>query len=197
VRLEDVTQVEPEHVVGAHTDHDVWCRLGDQVALLHESVGIARGHGLIAITALERRQDLQPAMGSVEVPRAATGQVVVECVRLVLLDDPHVLQPAVGDLREGDVDQPVHAAERQRRLRTTIGERRQTTARATSQHDDEHTLTPRTDMATGMVWIGHQATITPPRTRQASTGPGGRLAPHRTHTPKRRGSPQSYRARSA
>ena len=88
---------------------------------------------------LERRQQAQAPAGAVEVPRAAVGQVVVEVVGLVLLDDPDVGQPAVGHVRQGDVDEAEHAGEGHRRLRPPLGQRAEPAAGAAGEHDDEDT----------------------------------------------------------
>ena len=61
-------------------------------------------------------EDLQTAVEAVEVPRPALREVLVEGVGQVLLGDPHVGQVRVRQVRQGDVDQPVVAADRERRL---------------------------------------------------------------------------------
>ena len=111
--VEHIAQIESEDVVGAHRDHDVRGELGEEVALLDKGVCVPRGDGLVSVAALKRRQDPQPPVGPVEVPWPSVGEVVVERVGLVLLDDPDILQATVGDLRQGDVDEAVGPSEGQ------------------------------------------------------------------------------------
>jgi hypothetical protein len=137
---QDVAQVEAVQVVGTDRDHDVGAELRDGVPLVNQGVGVAGGHGRVAVnvaSALVWRQDQQAAAGAVQVPRPAVGQVVVEVVGLVLLDHPDVREAAVGHVRKGDVDQPEHARERHRRLGPRGGERAEAAAGAAGQHDGE------------------------------------------------------------
>ena len=143
VSVEDVTEVEPVKVIGAHRHHHIGRERSDQVAMSHERVGVAVGHPVVGFPALERRQNLQAAVGAVEVPRPAVGEMVVEGMRFVLLDHPHVVEPAVGHIRQGDVDEAVHAGERHGRFGPALGQRTEAAAGATGEHDDEHTRTAR------------------------------------------------------
>ena len=75
-------------------------------------------------------QHLQAAIRAVEVPRAAVGEMLVERVKLILFDDPHVGQAAVQAVAQGEVDQPQRPAEGQRRFGTLSGEHVQAAPRA-------------------------------------------------------------------
>jgi len=54
-----------------------------------QGIGVALGEALL-LAAGEGLQQQQPAVGAVEVPRPAVGQVIVEGVGLILLEDPDV-----------------------------------------------------------------------------------------------------------
>ena len=93
VRDERVAEVEAEELVRAHDDQRIGTERLDDVPVPRQGVGVPVGdRGVVAL--LERRQDPQATTRSVEVPRPATGEVLVEQVRLVLLEDPHVDQAA-------------------------------------------------------------------------------------------------------
>ncbi len=70
-----------------------------------------------------------------EPPRLA--DVAVEAVALVLRQHDDLEVPGVGEVRQREVDEPVGAAERHRRLGPVVGEREQPLALAAGQHDDE------------------------------------------------------------
>ena len=160
VAVDGVAQVELEQMVRAQRDDHLGGELGQQVAVLHEGVGVARGHDLVAVTALERRQDAQPTVGAVEIPWPAVGEVVVEIVGFELLQDPYIVELAVGHVGQGHVDQAVHPGERQRRLGALTGQRAEAPARAAGQHDHQHPSPP-----------------SPRRRRHRGLGAGGRAHP--------------------
>src|SRR5690242_13718481 len=62
----------------------------------------------------------------------------VEAVALVLGQHADAPDPAVDEIGEGEVDQPVQAAEGHGRLGAVIGERRQTLTGSASENDREY-----------------------------------------------------------
>ena len=124
-------------VVGAEHDDDVGPLVAQQVEVLVDRVGRAlepvraaahlRGHRR-HVVAQQRRQ----APGG--------GDVAVQRVALVLRehDDPPVA--GVDQVRQREVDQPVVAAERDRRLGAVERQRRQPLALAPRQDDREHVV---------------------------------------------------------
>ena len=71
-----------------------------------------------------------------EAPRLA--DVTVEAVALVLREHDHLEQPGVGEVRQGEVDQPVAAAERHGRLGAVVRQWLQSLALTAGEDDDEH-----------------------------------------------------------
>ena len=80
----------------------------------------------------------------VEVPRTSRADVVVERARAVLREDEHVVDARVHAVGQGEVDDPVLAAERDGRLGAVIGEDGEPLAGAAGQHDgnDVHRALP-------------------------------------------------------
>ena len=111
-------------------------------------------------------------MGSIQVPRPPVGKVVIERVRFILLHDPHILQPAVRHLGQGDVDQAIHPPEGQRRLGAPIGERRKASACAAGQDDDEDAAALAANIATDESGTGHGPIIPRPAPKRAFPGSG-------------------------
>jgi hypothetical protein len=91
--LEEIAVVELVEVVGAQHQEGIRVELADQRAVAVDGVGVALGEPallLLAVLVLEGGEHLEAAVGAVEVPGAAVGQVLVDRVQLVLLDDPDV-----------------------------------------------------------------------------------------------------------
>ena len=142
VAVEQEAVVELVDVVGAEDEEDVGIELADQRALPVERVGVPLGEAplLLAVLALIGREDLEPAVGAVEVPGAAVRQVLVERVQLVLLDHPDVRDAAVHAVAQRDVDQPVDAGERHHRLGPLAGQYLEAAARAAGQDQGQDLL---------------------------------------------------------
>ena len=89
--------------VGRHPQQQVAVAVGEA------ALGRGTGAGL-------RDDPAEAAAVAVQAPRATAGEVVVDRGHLVLQRHPHVGQVGVHEPREGEVDQPVHPAVRQRGL---------------------------------------------------------------------------------
>ena len=127
-------RVHPVHVVGAE-DHDVVGLLVvDQVQALEDRVGAA-GVPAPAEPLLGRHRGDVLAEHAGQPPGG--GDVPVERVRLVLGEHADPVQPGVDQVGQHEVDQPVVAAERHRRLGPVGGERPQPLALAACEHDPE------------------------------------------------------------
>ncbi len=115
VLLDRRHQVHVEDVVGAG-DHDVLGPLGGEVGLeLEQQVGVARREALLAggAGAGLRHHPAEPPAVAVQAPGPATGEVAVDRGDLVLHAHPHVDHLGVGQARQREVDEPVHAPERE------------------------------------------------------------------------------------
>jgi hypothetical protein len=66
--------------------------------------------------------------------------VPVEAVRLVLREHDDLREAGVQQVREREVDQAVHPAERDGRLRTVLGERHEALPLAAGEDDAEYLL---------------------------------------------------------
>ena len=111
-------EVHVEDVVGAadreraRTERlDVGRHPQQQVAVAVGEAALGRGPG-----AGLRDDAAEAAAVAVQAPRATAGEVVVDRGHLVLQRHPHVGEVGVHQPREGEVDQPVHPAVRQRGL---------------------------------------------------------------------------------
>ena len=135
VVLDHLARVHAVDVIGAEHADEIRALVVDQVEVLVDRVGRAleperaaphlrrdRGHVLV-----EQRG---------EAPRLA--DVAVEAVALVLRQHDDLQVPGVGEVRQGEVDQPVAPAEGHGRLRPVVGERQQTLPLAPGEHDDEN-----------------------------------------------------------
>ncbi len=112
VRPHDVHEVERVDVVGAEDEQHVRGVLAQEGQVAVQGVGVAgREAALVLVTAGVGRQDQQAAARAVQVPRATVGEVVVEGVQAVLLDDPDVADAAVRDAGQREVDEAVGARE--------------------------------------------------------------------------------------
>ncbi|GEM30141.1 hypothetical protein NN3_11480 [Nocardia neocaledoniensis NBRC 108232] len=71
-------------------------------------------------------------------------------MRLVLGEDAQTQIAGVDEIAEDEIDQPVRAAEGHRGLGTVCGERKQSFALATGEHDPEYVrLAPHPAQSTG------------------------------------------------
>ena len=135
VLLDHLAGVHPVDVVGAEDADVVGTVVADEVEVLEDGVGRAReppgppphlGRHRGDVGVEQRRQ----------APRAA--DVEVEAVGLVLGQHDDAQVAAVGQVGQGEVDQPVVAAEGHRRLGPVGGERVQPLALAAGQHHRQH-----------------------------------------------------------
>ena len=93
-------------------------------------------------------QQLDAAPVAVEVPRPAEADVVVERARVVLGQDDDVVDVRVDAVGQREVDDPVLAAERHRRLGPLLGEDREAFALA-AREDHRHRPFHALDASTG------------------------------------------------
>ena len=120
---DDVPQVEREHLIGAQHDGHVSVLVGDLMTDAVQVVRVAGGEPTRA-----RGVDLlghdaaETAVVAVQIPGASVLQVLVERARAVLHGNPDAGDARVDEVRHGDVDELVRAAERQRRFRAVRGE---------------------------------------------------------------------------
>ena len=84
-----------------------------------------------------RLEQLHAAAVAVEVPRAAEADVVVERARVVLGQDHHVVDVGVDAVGQREIDDPVLAPERDRRLGPLLGQDREALA-LTAGEDHRH-----------------------------------------------------------
>ena len=140
VGVEDVLVVEPVDVVGAHDQDDVGLEGGQLVAEPEQLVGVPPGEALLVhpAGALVGQQDPQPAEVAVEVPRPAVGHLLLERRALELQREPDVADAGVGEVGQREVDQLVHACERQRGLRALAGQHVHAAADAAGLDQREH-----------------------------------------------------------
>ena len=85
--------------------------------------------------ALLRDEQAEPAGSAVEVPRPSVAHLVLERGGLVLHREPHVVDPGVDQVGEGEVEQLVAPRERQRRFRALQREDVHAPAGTTGLHD--------------------------------------------------------------
>ena len=86
----------------------------------------------------------------------------VERVRLVLRQHDDLQVAAVGQVGQHEVDHPVDAAERHRRLGPVCGQRHESLALATGQHDREHLR--RHDLTLSIIGAGYTSESAVPAT---------------------------------
>jgi hypothetical protein len=113
--MDHVAQVERVDVVGREDEDEVGTKVADEAARAQDGVGVALVPARVRV-ALVGRQNLQAAVRAVQVPGAAVGEVVVERVRLELLDDPHVRDARVHAVGKREVNQAIRSGKRQRGL---------------------------------------------------------------------------------
>ncbi len=129
--------VELVDVVGAHHQQGLRPLAGDQLSVRVQRVGIPGMPARLTGGLLLRRDHAQATVAPVEVPGPAAGQHVQNALRLVLDEHPDVIDPAVPQVGEGEVQQAIGAGERERRLGAIVGEHAHTTALATGEHQRE------------------------------------------------------------
>jgi hypothetical protein len=137
VRRDDLAMVDRQQVVGTADQQHVGVESRDHRPVLGQRIGVAVRETILVVP-LEGRQGAEAATGAVQIPRPATGQVLVEQVRLVLLEHPDVDQTAVRRIGQREVDQPVVAAHRQCRLGPARCQRTETRSTATGKDDAQH-----------------------------------------------------------
>ncbi len=140
VLVDHVREVHPVDVVGAHDDDDVGPLVGEQVQRLVDRVGAAEVPALADALLRRHRRDVVAEQRR-HPPRR--GDVPVEAVRLVLREHDDLQEARVHDVGQGEVDQPVDAAERHRRLGPVGGEWHQPLALTASEHDRQDVLPAR------------------------------------------------------
>src|SRR5215210_1979926 len=91
------------------------------------------------VVAQPRVQRQQPAVRAVEVPWPAVGEMVAEGDRVELLGDPDVVEAAVVAVAQREVDEPMRAGERHRRLGALTREQLQAASGAAGEDQDEGT----------------------------------------------------------
>ena len=135
VRLDHLRGVHPVDVVGAEHHDDVGPRVVDQVHRLVDRVGAAEVPLRAAALLGRHRGDVVA-----EQRRHPPGHrdVPVERVRLVLRQHRALQVAGVDEVRQREVDQPVAAAERHRRLGPVERQRHQPLALAACQDDPQH-----------------------------------------------------------
>ena len=134
VLLDHLGEVHPVDVVGADDDDDVGLLVGDRVEALEDRVGTALVPGLV--DALLGRDGCDVVAEHRRHPPGA-GDVPVEAVRLVLGEHDDLEVAGVDDVGQREVDQPVDASERDRRLGAVRRERHQPLPLPAREHDDQ------------------------------------------------------------
>ena len=123
--------------------HDEVARIlaDDRVEVLVHRVGRA----LVPVLAhpLLRRQNLDELTELLRHDVPAHPDVAVERERLVLRGDEDAAQAGVDAVAQGEIDDPVRAAEVDRRLGPILGKRIQALAGTTGEHDDEAVVEER------------------------------------------------------
>ena len=135
VLVDHLREVHPVDVVGAHDDHDVGPLVVHQVQGLEDRVGAAEVP-VLAHPLLRRHRGDVVAEHRRHPPRLR--DVPVEAVRLVLREHDDLQVAGVHDVREREVDEPVDARERHRRLGPVGRERHQPLALTAGEDDGEH-----------------------------------------------------------
>ena len=130
-------EVHPVDVVGTDHDDDVGLLVGEQVERLVDRVGAAEVPPLADALLRRHRGDVVAQQGGHPPGRR---DVAVEAVRLVLRQHDDLEVAGVDDVGQREVDQPVDAAERHRRLGPVGRQRHQPLALAAGEDDREDLL---------------------------------------------------------
>ena len=135
VLVDHLREVHPVDVVGTHDDHDVGPLVVHQVQGLEDRVGAAEVPVLADPLLRRHRGDVVA-----EHRRHPPGlrDVAVEAVGLVLREHDDLEVAGVHDVGQREVDEPVDARERHRRLGAVGRERHQPLALPTGEDDREH-----------------------------------------------------------
>ncbi len=127
--------VHPVDVVGPEHHHDVRLLVVDQVHRLVDGVGRA-AVPVRAQPLLGRHRGDVVAQQVAHPP--GDRDMPVQAVALVLGQDADLPDAGIGQVRQREVDQPVHPAERHRGLGPVVRQRRQPRPRAAGQHDPQY-----------------------------------------------------------
>jgi hypothetical protein len=133
--VDHLLRVQPVHVVGADHHHDVRLFVVDQV---HRLVDRVRRAGVPVRSEPLLRRDRRHVVAEQGAHPPRGGDVPVQAVALVLGQYAHLPDPAVGQVRQREVDQPVQSAERDRGLGAVGGQRAQAGAGPAGQHDSQN-----------------------------------------------------------
>ena len=134
VVIDHLLRVHAVDVVGTEHADEIRILVRDQVEVLVDRVGRA-GEPERAAAHLRRHGCHVLAEQRREPPRLA--DVTVEAVALVLGEHDHLEQTGIGEVRQGEVDQPVAAGERHGRFGPVVGEWLQSLALAAGEDDHE------------------------------------------------------------
>jgi len=134
--LEDVAVVEPVDVVGGEDEEHVGVEGRDLLPGTVERVRVSAIPAALVVADVGV-EGAKAAVRPVEVPGPATREMRGERVRLVLLEHPDVPDPAVVAVGEREVDEPVDAGERQRRLRALRRQDLEAAAFTARKHERE------------------------------------------------------------
>ena len=168
-------------VVAGEHQHDVAGLLLDHLEVRQHRVGRAAVPLGRAAARDVRLQQPDAALGSVEVPRPADADVVVQRVRVVLRQDEHVVDLGVDAVRQREVDDPVLAGKRNGGLGADGRKDRQPLTLSSGEHDCDDPL--------------HAADATSGRTARRTSPAAHRRGapPSQAPTPPETASPRSPR----
>jgi hypothetical protein len=134
-------------VVARQDEHEVRVLLGDRRRVPSDGIGRARVPAHLVGAGEIWLQDADAgAEGPVQIPGAPTPDVVDQRAGAVLGEDEDAVDPRVHAVRQGEVDDPVLAPERDRRLGAMIGEDGEAFTRTSGKDDgdDVHRALPTT-----------------------------------------------------
>ena len=135
VRGDERLVVHLVDVVAGQDEHDVAGLLADRLEVDEHCVrraAVPLGRSAARDVRLEQAN---AALVAVEVPRPASADVVVQRARVVLRQDEDVVDLRIDAVRQGEVDDPVLARERNGRLGPDGGQDRQPLPLATGKDD--------------------------------------------------------------
>ena len=134
VLLHHLGEVHAVDVVGTDDDDDLRPLVVDEVERLEDRVGAAEVPVLVDSLLGRHRRDVV-AEHRRHPPRL--GHVLVEAVRLVLRQHDDLEIARVDDVGEGEIDEPVDAAERHRGFRTVSSQRHEPLPLAAGEDDGQ------------------------------------------------------------
>jgi len=135
VPLDHLPRIHPVHMFGPGHHHDVGPVRIDQAQRLVDGV---RRAGLPVWAAPLLRRDRRDVVVQQAVEPPGGGDVPVQAVALVLGQHADPLQPAVHQVGQREVHQPVEGSERNGGFRPVRGQRPQRPARPAREHDAQH-----------------------------------------------------------